>query len=104
MISKELQGNSFTHTQVPKKSQFTHERVEYKIFLFDGPLKGSKSLKFFKINLTFRFDKLCHLSKSVHTGENSQIVTVSNKKESSHRRLLGWRRAVISCSSTNGAV
>jgi hypothetical protein len=50
------------------------------VFLFDDPLKGSKSLKMFKINLTFRFDKLSHLSKSVHTGENSQILTVSNKK------------------------
>jgi hypothetical protein len=34
----------------------------------------------FKVSLTFRFDKLLHLSKSVHTGENSQILTVSNKK------------------------
>jgi hypothetical protein len=42
----------------PKKAQFTHERVEYKVFLFDEPLKGSKSLKTFKISLTFRFDKL----------------------------------------------
>jgi hypothetical protein len=32
--------------------------VECKVFLFDEPLKGSKSLKFFKISLTFRFDKL----------------------------------------------
>jgi hypothetical protein len=65
---------------MPKKAQFTHERVEYNVFLFDEPLKGSKSLKIFKISLTFRFDKLSHLSKSVHTGENSQILTVSNKK------------------------
>jgi hypothetical protein len=65
--------------RVPKKGQFTHERVEYNVFLFDEPLKGSKSLKIFKINLTFRFDKLWHLSKSVHTGKNSQILTVSNK-------------------------
>jgi hypothetical protein len=28
------------------------------VFLFDEPLKGSKSLKIFKIYLTFRFDKL----------------------------------------------
>jgi hypothetical protein len=42
----------------PKKVQFTHERVEYTVFLFDEPLKGSKSLKTFKISLTFRFDKL----------------------------------------------
>jgi hypothetical protein len=62
-----------------KKAQFTHERVEYNVFLFDEPLKGSKSLKTFKISLTFRFDKLSHLSKSVHIGENYQILTVSNK-------------------------
>jgi hypothetical protein len=65
--------------RVPKKVQFTQERVEYNVFLFDDPLKGSKSLKTFKINLTFRFDKLSHLSKSFHIGENSQILTVSNK-------------------------
>jgi hypothetical protein len=65
---------------VPKKVQFTQERVDYNVFLFDDPLNGSKSLKIFKINLTFRFDKLSNLSKSVHIGENSQILTVSNKK------------------------
>jgi hypothetical protein len=62
---------------VPKRAQFTHERVEYNVFLFDEPLKGSKSLKMFKISLTFRFDKLSHLSKSVYTGENFQILKVS---------------------------
>jgi hypothetical protein len=65
---------------VPKKAQITQERVEYNVFLFGEPPKGSKSLKIFKISLTFRFDKLSNLSKSVHTGENSQILTVSNKK------------------------
>jgi hypothetical protein len=70
----------FKGPRVPKKSQFTHERVEYNVFLFDESLKGSKSLKIFKISLTFRFDKLWHLSKSVHIWENSQILTVSNKK------------------------
>jgi hypothetical protein len=65
---------------VPKRAQITQERVEYNVFLFDETLKGSKSLKIFKISLTFRFDKLLNLSKSVHTGENSQILTVSNKK------------------------
>jgi hypothetical protein len=65
---------------MPKKAQFTQERVEYNVFLFDEPLKGSKSLKMFKISLTFRFDKLSNLSKSVHRGENPQILTVSNKK------------------------
>jgi hypothetical protein len=73
-------NESFKSPRVPKKAQITQERVEYNVFLFDEPLKGSKSLKIFKISLTFRFDKLSNLSKSVHTGENSQILTVSNKK------------------------
>jgi hypothetical protein len=68
-------------TSAKKKAQFTQERVEYNVFLFDEPLKDFKSLKIFKISLTFRFDKLSNLSKSVHTGENSQILTVSNKKK-----------------------
>jgi hypothetical protein len=71
---------------VPKKAQITQERVEYNVFLFDEPLKGSKSLKIFKISLTLRFDKLSNLSKSVHTGENSQILTVSHKKKFSWLR------------------
>jgi hypothetical protein len=65
-------------------TQITQEQVEYNVFLFDEPLKSSKSLKIFKISLTFRFDKLSNLSKSVHTGENSQILTVSNKKNINH--------------------
>jgi hypothetical protein len=66
---------------VPKRAQFTHERVEYNVFfLFDKPLKCSKLPKIFKINLTFHFGKLWHLSKSIQPGENSQILTVSNKK------------------------
>jgi hypothetical protein len=64
----------FKGPRMPKKVQFSQERVEYKVFLFNDPLKGSKSLKIFKINLTFRFDKLSHLSKSVHIGENSDSV------------------------------
>jgi hypothetical protein len=75
-------------------------------FLFDEPLKGSKSLKIFKISLTFRFDKLWQLSKSVHTGENSQILTVSNKTKKSLVRFM-WQlsrtdddvRKVNNCSS-----
>jgi hypothetical protein len=51
-------GSVRERPRVPKKAQFTHERVEYNVFWFDEPLKGSKSLKTFKINLTFRFDKL----------------------------------------------
>jgi hypothetical protein len=70
---------------VPKKAQITQERVEYNVFLFDEPLKGSKSLKIFKISLTLRFDKLSNLSKSVHTGENSQILSVEQKN------IFFWR-------------
>jgi hypothetical protein len=44
--------------RMPNKTQFTYKQVEYNVFLFDEPLKGSKSLKTFKISLTFRFDKL----------------------------------------------
>jgi hypothetical protein len=66
---------------MPKKAQFTQERVKYNGFLFDEPLKGSKSLKMFKISLTFHFDKLSNLSKSVHTGENSQILSVEQKNK-----------------------
>jgi hypothetical protein len=79
-ILKREWNERFKGPRVPNKAQFTHERVEYNVFLFDEPLKGSKSLKTFNIGLTFRFDKLWHLSKSVHIGENSQILTVSNKK------------------------
>jgi hypothetical protein len=80
--SLKLEWNeSFKGPRVPKQAQITQERVEYNVFLFNEPLKGSKSLKIFKISLTFHFDKLSNLSKSVHTGENSQVLTVSNKKK-----------------------
>jgi hypothetical protein len=50
--------NCSTRT-LAKKSQFTQGRIEYKVFfLFDDPLKGSKSLKIFKISLTFYFDNV----------------------------------------------
>jgi hypothetical protein len=49
------------------------------VFLFNEPPKGSKSLEIYKISLTFCFDKLYNLSKSVHTGENSQILSVEQK-------------------------
>jgi hypothetical protein len=61
-----------------KKGQFTQERVEYNV----------KSLKIFKISLTFCFDKLSNLSKSVYIGENSQIPTVSNKKNYQKKRPI----------------
>jgi hypothetical protein len=63
-----------------KKANLHNNELNTPFFLFDEPLKGSKSLKIFKISLTFRFDKLSNLSKSVQRGENSQILTVSNKK------------------------
>jgi hypothetical protein len=78
-----------------KKLNLHTNELNTTFFLFDELLKGSKSLKIFKISLTFRFIKLYHLLKSVHTGENSQILTVSNKKlnncenfEICHRCLL----------------
>jgi hypothetical protein len=70
-------NEGFKSPPVPKRVQFTLERVEYNVFFCST---SPKSRKIFKINLTFRFDKLSHLSKSVHIGENSQILTVSNKK------------------------
>jgi hypothetical protein len=57
-ILKRERNERLKGPRVSKKAQFTHERVEYNVFLFDEPLKGSKSLKTFKISLTFRFDKL----------------------------------------------
>jgi ABC-type transport system involved in Fe-S cluster assembly fused permease/ATPase subunit len=36
----------------------------------------------------FRFDKLSNLSKSVHTGENSRILTMSNKKGNKHISVI----------------
>jgi hypothetical protein len=34
---------------VPKKAQFTHERIECNVFLFDEHLKGSNHLKYLKL-------------------------------------------------------
>jgi hypothetical protein len=65
-----------------KKSKLHKNELNTTVFFFfyESP-KDSKSLKIFKISLTFHFDKLSNLSKFVHTGENSQILTVSNKKK-----------------------
>jgi hypothetical protein len=41
-----------------KKSKIYTNELNTPVFLFDEPLKGSKSLKIFKISLTFRFDNL----------------------------------------------
>jgi hypothetical protein len=54
--------------RVPKKAQITQERVEY-VFLFDEPLKGSKSLKIFKISLTFVLTS-CQIYQNPFTQEN----------------------------------
>jgi hypothetical protein len=60
---------SFKGPRVPKKPKLHKNELNTTVFfLFDEPPKGSKSLKIFKISLTFRFDKLSNLSKSVHTG------------------------------------
>jgi hypothetical protein len=71
--------------RVPKKVQFTQERVEYNVFLFDDRLKGSKSLKIFKINLTFRFDKLSHfllkLPMMVIDYDYCLIIPLASKKQ-----------------------
>jgi hypothetical protein len=70
--SLKLEWNeSFKGPRVPKGAQIAQERVEYNVLLFDEPLKGCKSHKIFKIDVSFW---------QVHTGENSQILTVSNKK------------------------
>jgi acetylglutamate synthase len=84
---------------MPKKAQITQKRVEYNVFLFDEPSKGSKSLKNFKISLTFRFDKLSNLSKSVHTGENSQILTSVEQKKNVLSHCVTNIASVTSCSS-----
>jgi hypothetical protein len=85
---------------VPKKAQITQERVEYNVFLFDELPKGSKSLKIFKISLTFRSDKLSNLSKSVHTGENCQILTVSIKKQISFSQFITFSLVIYVKKST----
>jgi hypothetical protein len=65
-----------------KKVQFTQERVEYNVFLFDEPLKGSKSLKILKISLTFHFGKLTFIKIRSRRKKfsNSDSVVVSTKK------------------------
>jgi hypothetical protein len=60
--------------RVPKKVQFTQERVEYNVFLFDDTLKGSKSLKIFKINLTFRFVTFIKIRSHRRKFSNSDSV------------------------------
>jgi shikimate 5-dehydrogenase len=43
---------------MPKKQNLHKNELNTTFFLFGEPLKDSKSPKIFKINLTFRFDKL----------------------------------------------
>jgi hypothetical protein len=55
---------AFFGPRVPKKAQFTQERVEYNVFLFDEPLKGSKPLKFRpSFNRQLRENKHCVASR-----------------------------------------
>jgi uncharacterized UBP type Zn finger protein len=61
--------------RLPKKAQFTQERVEYKVFLFDELLKGSKSLKIFQISLTFRFDIYQNFSISDSVEQKTQLLS-----------------------------
>jgi hypothetical protein len=51
-----LDVGSVAFKAMSTKTKFTQERVEY-VFLFDEPLKGSKSLKIFKISFPFCFNK-----------------------------------------------
>jgi hypothetical protein len=48
-------------------------------------------MKIFKISLTFRFDKLSNLSKSVHTGENSQSDSVEQKKKNRYALTINYK-------------
>jgi hypothetical protein len=83
------------------KVQFTQERVEYKVFLFDDHLKGSKSLKIFKINLTFRFDKLSHfllkLPMMVIDYDYCLIIPLASKKQIVNSYLDHKSRKMIFC-------
>jgi hypothetical protein len=73
-------GFFFFWHECQKSLKLHKNELNTTFFCSTSPPKGSKSLKISKISLTFRFDKLSNLSKSVHTGESSQILTVSNKK------------------------
>jgi hypothetical protein len=73
-------NESFKGPRVPKKRKLHKNELNTTFFCSTSPPKSSKWLKIFKISLTFRFDTLSNSSKSVHTGENSQILTVSNKQ------------------------
>jgi hypothetical protein len=59
-----------------KKANLHKNELNTPFFCSTSSLKALNRLK----SLTFRFDKLSNLSKSGQTGENSQILTVSNKK------------------------
>jgi hypothetical protein len=70
-----------------KKSNLNKNELNTTFFCSTTPLKGSKSLKIFKINLTFRFDKLSHLSKSVHIEVFSYLVA-ETKDLSQYKNVL----------------
>jgi hypothetical protein len=87
-----------------KRVQFTQEQVEYNVFLFDDHLKGSKSLKIFKINLTFRFDKLSHLSKiRSHRTKFSNSDSVEPKKKKL-KHVAQWRRKYFNEKEEKGTI
>jgi hypothetical protein len=67
-----------------KKTQFTQERVDYNVFLFDEPIKGSTSLKIVQISLTFRFDKLTFIKI------RSQRTKFSNSDSVEQKNYFKW--------------
>jgi hypothetical protein len=76
--SLKLEWNeSFQGPRVPKKVQITQERVEYNVFLFDEPLKGSKSLKIFAWRFVLTS---CQIYQNPFTQEKILKFWVSNKK------------------------
>jgi hypothetical protein len=81
-------NESFKGPRVPKKRKLHKNELNTTFFCSTSPPKGSKWLKIFKISLTFRFDKLSNSSKPVHTGEKSQILTVSNKNSSLFKEFV----------------
>jgi hypothetical protein len=79
---------------VAKRAQFTDERVEYNVFLFDEPLKGSKPFKIFKVSFTFRCDKLTFIKIRSHRRKFSNSDSVEQKN---NYRSRVFSRARIRC-------
>jgi hypothetical protein len=93
----------FKGPRVQKKAQFPHERVEYNVFLFDEPVKGSESLKIFKISLAFRFDNwICDIYQNPFTQEKIlKFWHCRTKKETNLAKsapiLLNLRNYLSTC-------